>query len=564
MSRKASRTRPESRRAPRPAAAPSPVRSRRALPVWAIPLGLAVAHALLALLALRPAPHPAGDNAVYLALARGLLSGRGYHDLFDPAAPPHVQFPPGYPAMVAVALAAGVRPWVGLKVMTVLFSAAAVALSWAWVRRPHGRAAAFAVAALLAVSPGVLALSHIELSDVPFWALTMAALWGWERLGTGRTRRLVLASAATAAAALVRSAGLPLLLAAALWLAWRRRWRQLGIYLLIAVPPAAAWAVWTRAQHGYATLIASANNYIPTAGSLGVSGLLGRVWTNLGIYGGKVVPRLLWDASPPVLVALGAILVAAAIGGWALRLRRPRVAEAMLPLYVGMLLVWPPEWAGERLLLPILPLLLAYAGVAVGWLASRLGVRAAGPVLAAAAVVVLAAIPRVMDAMHAGSVCRTLYRGGDRYACISDEWHDFFAIAEAAGRDLPPGAVAISRKPAFFWLASEVEGRPFPFAREPAAFFAAAREIGARYVLIDHLDELSARYLTPIVIQRPHAFCLVYAFGSERATLLGIRPGAAELADARADPGAAEVDVGFQRCGPEYFRGGRVPPLSPE
>jgi hypothetical protein len=231
-----------------------------------------------------------------------------------------------------------------------------------------------------------------------------------------------------------------------------------------------------------------------------------------------------------------------------------------------MLLVWSPEWAGERLLLPILPLVLAYAGAGAGWIVSRLArAKTAVPTLAAAAVVVaVAGVPRLVARLDQGAACRSVYRGGDRYACLTPEWHDFFALAHAAASGLPPDAKAISRKPAFFWLASGVEGRTFPLEREPAALFHAARAAGARYVLIDQLDELSSWYLTPIIIRRPQAFCVVYAFGGDRAALLGIRPGAETLGDVRADPGEGEVDVGFQRCGPEFFRGRRVPPMTPE
>jgi 4-amino-4-deoxy-L-arabinose transferase-like glycosyltransferase len=520
-----------------------------------VPALLAALHVGLALLAFVPAPHPGGDNAVYLALARSLLAGEGYRDLYAPGAPAHVQFPPGFPALLAAGLALGLRAWAGIKLVVVAASAAAVALTWAWARRRGGPRAALAAAFLVAVSPGVLELSHWELSDVPFWALTMAALLGWERLGRGRTRRLVFASLATAAAYLTRSAGLPLLGAAALWLAWRRRWKQLGLYLLATVPPAAAWWLWTRAQRSYLEAFWSANPYAPGGGALTLSGVFGRIVENLGLYLGRLFPTLLWGSAGTLFVVLGGAVAALALYGWARHLRRPGVAEAWFPLYAGMLLLWTPQWAGERLALPLLPLVLLYAGEGVVALARLM--RAASPravATAAAAVFALACAPGLAAKVGAGSACTRAYLDGDAYACLSAEWHDFFAMAEVARDRLPDGAVVVSRKPALFHAESGLRGRTFPLARDPGAFFRAAEEAGARYVVLDYLDEVSTQYLTPILIRRPRAFCVIEALGPERAVLFGIAPGAARMPDQRADPGAAEVDVGFKPCGREYLR----------
>jgi hypothetical protein len=45
--------------------------------------------------------------------------------------------------------------------------------------------------------------------------------------------------------------------------------------------------------------------------------------------------------------------------------RRARVADVFLPLYLGLIFIWPAVWSGERLLLPALPLLLFYAAEAL-------------------------------------------------------------------------------------------------------------------------------------------------------------------------------------------------------
>jgi hypothetical protein len=516
--------------------------------------GLVALHLVLAALAFMPAPQPGGDNAVYLSLAQSLLDG-GYRDLFDPATPAHTQFPPGFPLILAAALSLGLGPWVGFKLVIVAFSAAGVALTYRWIRRRRRPDLALGVALLVALSPGVLALSHWELSDVPFWAMTTAALLAWERLPRGRNGRTAAAAALTVCAYLTRSAGLPLLVAAAAWLILRRRWTQLGIYAAIVLPPAIAWGVRTRAQGGYASFIRMADVYAPDQGTVTATGLVERLGENAGLYGGRFLPTLLGGGASAILGVLSVVVVALAVYGWSRRVRRAGVAELWLPLYVGMLLVWNPEWAGDRLLLPLYPALLMYAGDALARLGRMRIVPGRALVPAAgAALLALAALPGVAEGSRMGTFCTAEYRRGDALPCLEPRWRDFFALADEAGRTLPAGSAVLSRKPALFWAASGLPGRTYPLSREPDALFRAAREAGARYVLLDDLDQVATGYLTPILIRRPGAFCIVRSLGADRATLLGIRPGAERIADLRGDPGEAEAQVGFQPCGPEFLQ----------
>ncbi|HEX5725225.1 MAG TPA: hypothetical protein VFX98_07145, partial [Longimicrobiaceae bacterium] len=521
---------------------------------------LALLHLALALLAFQPAPHPGGDNATYLALARSLLEDGAYRDLFDPARPPHTQFPPVFPALEAAALALGVRPWVGLKLLTVAFSVAGVALTWYWLRRRRRPGLALGVALLAALSPGVLELSHWELSDVPFWAFTTAALLAWERLPPRRHGRAALAAFLTTLAYLTRSAGLPLVVAAAGWLALRRRWRQLGILAAVLGPPALLWWLRGRASGGYASLILFRNPYAPAQGTADAGDLARRAAENLASYGGGYLPRFLTGSEGVPAAGLGMLLVGLAAWGWARRLRRPGVAELWVPLYLAMLLAWPVEWGGERLLLPLFPALLMYAGDGVARLARLARVPPVPAGAAAAAVLLLAALPGVGEVVREGRECTAQYRAGSRYPCQRPEWEDFYALAEEARRTLPDGAVVISRKPALFWAVSGLPGRNYPLDREPAGLFAAADEAGARYLVLDYIDAVAVTYLTPVLMRRPQAFCVLQGLGPERAALLGIHPGAAAMPDLRGDPGASEMTVGFRRCGPEFTKAARPPP----
>jgi hypothetical protein len=341
---------------------PPPGRGRvarllRRPPVWAVVLVLVLVHLLLAWAVFDPTVFTGGDNAAYLSLARSLIQRHAYLSLWEPLAPAHTQYPPVFPGMIALGLFLGLKSWAGIKLIVVLCSTAAVTLTYLWLRRRRRPVLALGVSALVALSPGVLALSHQELSDVPFWALAMLALWAFERLGRRERLRLALGVAAVVLAYFTRSAGLPLVLAALAWLAWRRRWRQLAILAAVIVPLAFLW--WLRGKltggNVYAQLFWYVDPYRPASGTIGLGQLFHRIFANERAYLGSALPVLLAEQVQPLLVFISYVVALLAIFGWVVRLRRPQLAEFFFPLYIGLLFVWPEVWAGERFLLPAYP-----------------------------------------------------------------------------------------------------------------------------------------------------------------------------------------------------------------
>ncbi|HET9983643.1 MAG TPA: glycosyltransferase family 39 protein [Longimicrobiales bacterium] len=564
MSKKAGRSEPRPRPAPARAGAaggrPEPARGSwlRRTPPWAIALGLVALHLLLAAWVFDPTVFTGGDNASYLSLARSLVEGHGYRSTWEPGAPLHTQYPPVFPALIALGLLLGLKPWVGLKLIVLAFSAVAVAFSYLWLRRRGRPGLALAVGLILAASPGVLAQSHLELSDVPFWAFVMIALWAFERLGKGDRVRFAIAIVATVLAYFTRSAGLPLVVAAGGWLAWRRRWRQLAVFAAVLLPLAFLW--WLRAHQAggvnYARLFWYVNPYQPELGTIGPAGLIHRLFENERKYLGTHLPVLLAESTAGALAVLSYLVSILAVFGWIARIRRPRVAELFFPLYVGLIFVWPEVWSGERFLLPAIPLVLAYAGEALGWLAARVDRRAVVPVGAVAtALLLLLGMPAVQADAATAAQCRGVYRAGQPLGCLDDAWQEFFGLAGWAKGALPPGAAVYSRKPGFFYVESGHPSLPVPMTRDPAEFFREARAQKVGYVLLDRLGGLTAYYFGPVLMARPEAFCLMRTAGEQGVALLAIRT---EPAPPRPAPRSRD-GISLESCPASYY----APSFSP-
>ncbi|HEX6751594.1 MAG TPA: hypothetical protein VF092_30150 [Longimicrobium sp.] len=502
---------------------------------WKVALGLALLHLVLALVAFNPTPHVGGDNAAYVSLARSLVERHAYLELWDPAARPHTQYPPVWPAIIAAMSLVGLKGWIAVKSAVLAFSTLCIGLSYLWLRRTSTPQIALVAALVLAISPGVLEQSHWELSDVPAWAFTMLALWasthlvgapeaeGEEGRELHHGRWLAVLVIFTVLGNFTRAAGLPLVVAAAGWFAWRRKWRDLGMLLAVFLPLAIAW--WIRGRiygaPGYLSHLWAVDPYRPALGNIGPGGMLRRIATNLMRYEGMHLPILLtWNGVNRYILG-GAVMVLAA-AGWGRRMSKPALAEFWVPIYVALLLVWPSTWTGERFVLPILPLILCYAAEAVRDGVAALGrpkLAVAAPALAAALLFIFT-IPGLARVEQVGYTCSKAYRQGEKFRCMSEEYRDYFTVAELTRGKLPPGSAVLSRKPTLFYVTAGYPGRVYPLSARPDTFFMAAHDAGARYVVFDRIRDLAPLYLHPILLAERDKFCVIKGLAAPNAAVL--------------------------------------------
>jgi 4-amino-4-deoxy-L-arabinose transferase-like glycosyltransferase len=532
--------------------------------------GVVVVSAALVWSVATPMPHNGGDNAGYIALAHGLLTRGAYVEVFDPEGLPHTKYPPVFPGLLALLIAAGARTWAALKLSAAIPTVASAVLTYLWARPRLGLPGAFAAAVLFSVSAGVVYYSRWILSDPLFLSFTLLALWAADQASRAspdgpddrpavRARWLGLAVAATGLAFFTRSAGLPLVLALITWLAWERRWRGLLVSGVVLGVPLLAWMVRGRgegvAQYGSEFWLV--DPYNPGLGTVGWMGLLARAADNFVTYALQHVPTgVVGGVGGAGQAVLGVALTTTALVGWALRVRaRPGVAEIFFPLYGGLIILWPAVWGGDRFALPLLPLIFVYGAGAFSALGGRLAppLRALAPGLAFAALFVTAGVD------WAGQVpekrlCADAVRASGPWGCYPRSVAYFMAAATWSSSALPEGAPVLTRKPRLFYIESGHPSRAFAFSDDPDTQLALADRLGARYVLIDRWDGLAARYVGGAVRKRPDAFCWMAGFGPAEeggAQLLGILAPQGRRVGASADR-----DVALVRCPDSYFRDG--------
>ncbi|MGH7477848.1 MAG: hypothetical protein ACRELD_16405, partial [Longimicrobiales bacterium] len=338
--------------------------------------------------------------------------------------------------------------------------------------------------------------------------------------------------------------------AAATWLAARRRWRSLAALAAVLLPLWALWSLRVRRVGGgdYMEQFLSIDPYNPARGRIGLSELVSRMGENLARYVEVHLPILLIGRTATIATILALVVVVLALIGWAIRLRRPGIAELFLPLYIGLLMVWPAVWSGERFLVPALPVVLAFAGAALLELTRRVAPRRTALVgAAAAALVLILALPQLRSAIRAGFNCTTRHVAGEYHPCLPPAYRGFFELAEWSAGVLPPDAAVISRKPTLFYWLSGRRSTIYPTSTRTQDFFEHARETGSRYLVFDRLDGLSLRYVLPVLAAHADAFCLVHATPQQDAALFELAADAAE-SEPREPPLSGEL--GFRSCPP--------------
>ncbi len=522
-----------------------------------LPLLLCISTAVV-VAAFNPAPHNGGDNAAYVTLAFSLAEHGAYTDLYDPAEMPHTKYPPVFPGLLAVMLLLGARTWSALKTVSAVFTIAAVGFTYLWAERRLGAVGALGLSVMLAISPALVYYSHWILSDPIFLCFTMAALWALEgsEQESASVWWLVGGVATVALAYFTRSAGLPLLFALFGWLALRRRWLSLTFSSIAIGVPALLW--WIRGRGDgigeYTSEFWMVDPYQPALGTVSFGGLLSRAVNNLWAYVSIHGPGGVVGGSGTLVTAFGIGLTGLALVGWVRSAKtRTGLTEIFLPLYAGLILLWPEVWSGDRFALPLFPLFFLFAALALDETVSKGGGLARKVIFVTVIGVVLLPAGRTwLISVEQSSACRRIMNDRGPWGCYGSGVSEFAEAAAWMQSSLPEGSSVMTRKPRLFYLMSGLTSRTFPFDDNPGVQLAEADLVGARYVLLDNWDGLSSRYVGRALQQNAQAFCSVRGFGPRQGGthLLGIKDETSRTESAQLRTQEIRLDV----CPGSYIR----------
>jgi len=318
----------------------------------------------------------AGDDAIYLILGRDLAEEGRYRDRAVPGDPPHRQYPPGYPLIIATVLSwSGERSLldidVPLRALNVVFLLGSVPLALALQRGRERRAVVFASLFLWLFHPQTIELAGSVLTEVPYLFFSFVGILAFERLVLEGSETKVrgglrwpVAAAALAWPVYVRVNGIALGVAAVATLMLRRRvragllfgglWLVMLLPLLVAMAGAGSsvgyagfWSAKDIEGGGASPIAAGDLIYLLLQGARAYAGMLPDALFMWGKYGRPAFP---------VSLALAAGLLVVGLLG---RLKTKCVFQEFYVLAFLLILVAFPI-RSLRYLFPVFPFVTLY------------------------------------------------------------------------------------------------------------------------------------------------------------------------------------------------------------
>lgn len=365
------------------------------------------------------------DDGWYVLLAKALASGHGFTLLNTPTPGIRPLYPPGFPLVLSVVFR--VFPTFpdnlpALKAVSVAAMMGAGVLAWLHCRRVRGlpAALAFGVAVATVLHPAFVFLATATvLSECVFTCIQLAAILATERaLRRGAAPGWTLAGGALSGfAMLVRGFGATNVVAGAVLLVRRWRWRGLAWFLAGTLLVLLPWQVdgWRHPTTPAQQL--EANDYVVFGygthfwkrwagqaqyGDETWGDLPGRVWRCarrlFRIDGGAVLlyppyrqiePGVMpFPIAPWAYDASMALVTLTGVGLMVEMRRRVGVAELVVVGTSVLALIWP--WVPFRFFLPLLPFLLCYLLAALRAIGRLLRATPGVPALAAVLAVLIA------------------------------------------------------------------------------------------------------------------------------------------------------------------------------
>ena len=378
----------------------------------AIAVALTLAALAIYLLRLNGAAGMMVDDGWYMLLAKSLAGGSGYRLISSAVEPILPMYPPGFPALLSIVVrmspdfphnvpllkSVSIAAMLGVGFLTYLYLRA---------HRQQSREIAGCLAVATVVVPAFVFLATSTLmSECVFTLAQLGVVVLIHRSveSPDARRRLGFAIAAvvvTAIAVLIRSAAVGLVLAVTLWLLKERHWSSAALFVAGVGLCLLPWLTYSRinaptaqqrAAHGgavvydYLDQLSMRRAGSAASGEASLGDLPARIRANLTDVitrdmGGIFVPLFVRTpvesgeevvslgrsvrrgmGSERVAMAISLLWSALVLAGFiATARRRMTVVEFLVPIAIGIILLWP-FWS-FRFLLPLIPFLFFYLAI---------------------------------------------------------------------------------------------------------------------------------------------------------------------------------------------------------
>ncbi len=462
-----------------------------------------------------------GDNAHYIILAKSILQGSGYKDLFEPSLTSHTQYPPGFPAILIPGLILFGNNFSLLKFIIIALALGSFTILYLMLKQKTENRNWFFPLVILVFSPIMLEYSHWILSEIPYLFFSLLAIYLFERFSILKKNNVgffILMAISVAFVYFVRTIGLSLVLTCFAYLLYKRRWKELIIFTVIAGIFIIPWQIRNlrvgRQAGGYFQQFFAKNPYEPELGNITITEYLVRVFTNFKLYAFFVIPQILFPVVTGnfLLNVFGfAILIFLIIG--LVRIVKTKslcVWEFYLIFFMGITLSWPEVWSGDRFLIPIIPFMLYYIIIGLRHFSTWIKFRLLLPGMIGLMIILAFADSAKKISPNLSNL--SAYLNGDKYAGYPMDWQRYFETLTWLKQNTDQDAIIVSRKPPFTYLFIQRKSFLFQLSNDPKKVLDDFYQKKATHLLFDsfYWTGTTRKYVGPVLQTYPDKFEMIY------------------------------------------------------
>ena len=321
-----------------------------------------------------------GDNAGYYILAKSLATGQGYTNIHRPEYQAANHLPPGYPAIISTVFLTIGSDINTIKIVNgVLFFLSLLTLFSLFKILSGNRNLSFVITILTLLNPYLLRFSTLIMSEIPFLLFSSLTLLVFIKLDKQKTayknKNFYLFIVLLASSFYIRTAGIALVSGVVLALLLEKNYKlifaSISGFLILILP----WQIrgYLLGGNSYINQLFQKNPYRPEMGRMDITDWFERFFLNLKRYivheiPNGTFPRNIIDYQSEIQAVdwiIGLALVLIMIFG-ILKIKKHKVLMIGYLLgSFGILLLWPEVWYGVRFLLPLIPFLILFAGIAM-------------------------------------------------------------------------------------------------------------------------------------------------------------------------------------------------------
>ena len=507
-----------------------------------------------------------GDNYQYYLLAHSLATGQGYVSDIGPVPTPHTHFPPGYPAFMSLFLRIFPDNIVAMKCLNGALLLISLLLLFRIVRKTTGKYGlwyALFSCLLLSFHSELLRWSTILMSEMLYLAVSLGIialcvdldLEQLQKKDWRQIARLIGICLLIAAAYLVRTMGITLILATALAfavLAGKRllhrktegpRWIMpaivCGLILLSFLGTRNGWNLrnqrvspgWESDYLSYFSVSSS-----PEEETSALAPWFERVGDNLKKFVPYYIPQSILNpdqsrlrmalAGEKTISWVKGILIIAVILVGLLSMKGLQVLLiAYFLITFGVLVLYPPQFADTRYFIPLIPLMVAASVVGIaaltGWLWKKLFRRSkfTWPAVVAAGVLTAILLPTYLS----GQKFYRLFASFKSYAEIKAfEPYQQYADACEQGRNFSSKRLAAVVKPEIYYVLSDYHHAiSLPRSGSPDEIISFLEKNRVEIIIVDSWFPASYRVILPTILAYPKRFTILWQEGpKDRPTYL--------------------------------------------